>query len=204
MDALQELLQRSRQTDAVVFDVGNVLIRYDPPHIARTLLPENHRQALAEAMFTPGEWYWGRFDEGLVPDEEAAERIACRAGLPGCGGEVLHALYHFHEDRVPLPLAQALPAFRKTGKKLVALTNYNEKAFGLLRDRFDFFRCFDGVVVSGEEKLWKPMPAFYRLALERYGLTPGRTLMIDDREENTAAAAALGMQIWLYPVPDAD
>lgn len=199
-----DLARRVEHVDHVVFDVGNVLFRFDTEHIKRTFLTEQHREQLGNAMFVADhEWAWYQFDKGLWPAEEVAEKIACHAGLPGCGGEVLYAYEHYHEDRVPLPLTKDFAALKSMGKKIYALTNYGWDAFDRVYAKFDFFKELDGILVSGREKVWKPMPEIYQLMCSRFDLVPQRTLFIDDSPVNIQAAAALGWQTWLYETPDA-
>lgn len=195
----KELAARIAHVDNVVFDVGNVLFRFDTDHIRQKFLSPEYRDVLGDAMFVEDhEWSWAQFDMGLVTEEEVAENIARHAGLPHLSGEVLCAVQHFHEDREPLPLAYELPAVKAAGKKLYALTNYGGAGFDRAYAKFDFFQHFDGIVVSGKEKIWKPMPEIYRLLTDRYGLDPARTLFIDDNPNNIAAAQALGWQTWHY------
>ena len=199
----KELAARLACVDNVVFDVGNVLFRFDTEHVKQTLLPENHREQLAKAMFVADhEWAWYQFDTGLWPAEYVAEKIACHAGLPGCGGEVLYAYEHFHEDRVPLPLTEDFAALKSMGKRIFALTNYGWDAFDRVYEKFDFFKELDGIVVSGREKVWKPMPEIYELICARYNLVPERTLFIDDSPANIEGARQLGWQTWLYTPPE--
>lgn len=80
------------------------------------------------------------------------------------------------------------------GVPLFALTNFSDEFFPAFRTReaalLDRFR---DIVVSGEERLVKPDPRLYRLALDRFGLTAGDTVFIDDNPANVAGAAAVGL-----------
>ena len=79
-----------------------------------------------------------------------------------------------------------------------ALTNMEAETYPVRLDRFPFLRWFDGTVVSGREGVAKPDPEIFLLLLDRFGLTAGTTVMIDDREENLEAAGRLGMQTVLF------
>jgi 2-haloacid dehalogenase len=87
-----------------------------------------------------------------------------------------------------------LAALKKRGTRLLALTNWSQETFPIARQRFDFLTWFEGIVVSGEERLIKPDPRIYQRLLERYAVDPARALYIDDSARNVAAAQALGMQ----------
>ena len=79
------------------------------------------------------------------------------------------------------------------GTPVFALTNFSTEKWPVLCAAFDFPQKFDGVLVSGEEKLVKPDPAFFELAIQRFGLVAEQTFFIDDRLENVEAAQALNM-----------
>lgn len=189
--------KRFAEVESVVFDVGNVLLRFDPTRVAG-LLPDENRRPLMEAMFGPRH-LWAAFDLGLESNEEIARRISSAAGLADDWPWVVHVLSHFHEVMVPLPLAGELPALRAQGKRLFALTNYPEPSFSLACAAFPFLtRDLEGAVVSAREKLVKPDPAIFRLLTRRYSLTPEKTLFIDDLEANVRSAASLGFRTWHY------
>jgi 2-haloacid dehalogenase len=77
--------------------------------------------------------------------------------------------------------------------KLYALTNWSNETFPLALVTYPFLQWFDGIVVSGREKIRKPDAAFYNLLLDRYELDPSSTLFIDDNERNIRGAAACGI-----------
>lgn len=194
-----EMERRVQHADNVVFDVGNVLFSFDTDHIREKFLSPENRQKLGDAMFVSDhEWCWGQFDKGLWPDEEVAKRIADHAGLPESWREVLCAYEHFHEDRVALPLVQEIPVLKENGKKVYALTNYGKTGFDRVYEKFDFFKLFDGVVVSGREQMWKPGKEIFRLIRDRYQLDVSRTLFIDDSLPNIQTAREEGFQTWHY------
>ena len=188
--------ERLLRAECVVFDVGNVLLSFEPEKVAG-LLPEEHRAALNEAMFGP-DWRWGAFDLGAETNEEIAQSMADKVGVPGGQEEVLYALYHFPETMRPLPLYGLIPELKKMGKKIYALTNYCEPSFTFTRERFKNLQMLDGQVVSNREKVVKPDPAIFGLLIERFGIEPEKTLFIDDSLANVQSAAAIGFQTWHY------
>lgn len=188
------------QANCIIFDVGNVLLSFDPEQVAK-LLPEAHREAICHAMFDP-DWRWSAFDLGVETNEEIAQSIADAAGVPGGREMVLHAFYHFHEIMRRLPLYHLIPELKAQGKTLYALTNYGEPAFTFARDAHPNLQMLDGEVVSSREKLVKPDPALFRLIAGRFGLNPPDTLFIDDSLQNAEAARALGFRVWHYAGDD--
>ena len=85
------------------------------------------------------------------------------------------------------------------GVPLFAITNFSADFWPPFRAREnDFFRRFRDIVVSGEEKMLKPDPALYFLALDRFGLKPSQALFVDDRASNVEGALAVGMHGHLF------
>ncbi len=187
---------RLLNAETIVFDVGNVLLSFEPERVA-SLLPEQHRAALKEAMFGP-DWRWSEFDLGRKPNEQIAGEIAAAAGVPGGADMVLEALLRFPETMEPLPLYSCIEPLKKLGKRLYALTNYAEPSFSLTKERFPALQLLDGEAVSSREQVCKPEKEFYRRLTERYGIDPGRSLYIDDAEANIHAGAELGFRVWHY------
>ena len=91
-----------------------------------------------------------------------------------------------------------LRAVRETGLPCYALTNHEKETYPLRLKRYPFFGWFDGTVVSGQEGVAKPEPAIFRRLVDRFGLTPETTLMIDDAKENLETASTLGIQTALF------
>ena len=78
--------------------------------------------------------------------------------------------------------------------KIYALTNWSAETFPVAFERFEFLKWFDGIVVSGTEKMRKPTPEFYHILLDRYDVKPEEALFIDDNYRNILAAEKLGIQ----------
>jgi 2-haloacid dehalogenase len=93
---------------------------------------------------------------------------------------------------------EVLRSVRETGLPCYALTNMEAETYPLRLERFPFLSWFDGTVVSGREGMAKPEPAIFKLMLDRFGLVPETTLMIDDTEENLEAASRLGIRTILF------
>jgi 2-haloacid dehalogenase len=184
---------------AAVFDLGGVLIDWDPRYLYRKLLAdEGEVEEFLATVCTP-EWNAeqdrGRpFAEGVA---ELVERHPAHAA----------AIAAFHE-RWPEMLGGDIPGavellaeLRATGLPLYALTNWSAETFVVARERFAFLDWFDGLLVSGEERIVKPDPAIFELLLDRFGLDPASTFYVDDSEANVAAAAALGLDAVRFTGP---
>lgn len=88
------------------------------------------------------------------------------------------------------------------GIPLYALTNWSSETLPLVVNDYSFFKLFEGIVVSGEEKMAKPDPQFFKVLLERYQLNPGTSLFIDDNLDNVEAANQLGFHTIHYSSPE--
>jgi 2-haloacid dehalogenase len=88
-----------------------------------------------------------------------------------------------------------------SGYRLVGLTNWSAEKFHLTRARYDLFKLFDEIIVSGEVKIMKPERAIFELTLRRLGLRAEECLFIDDSKGNVAAAAAMGFRVIHFQSP---
>jgi 2-haloacid dehalogenase len=167
---------------AVVFDLGGVLIDWDPRYLYRKLLADEAAVEEFLATVCTPEWNTeqdrGRpFAEGVAElverhPEQAAAIAAYHERWPEMlGGDVSGAV-------------ELLAELRAAGVPLYALTNWSTETFVFARERFAFLEWFDGVLVSGEERLIKPDPAIFELLAERFGLDPRATFYVDDSAVN--------------------
>jgi 2-haloacid dehalogenase len=175
---------------AVVFDLGGVLIDWDPRHLYRTLFDDEAEMEQFLATVTTPEW--NREQDAGRPWSEAIEELARRHPEHR---ELITAYWErWHEtlgDAIE-PTVEVLDELRGTGVRLFALTNWSGETFPVARPRYPFLEWFEGIVVSGDERLIKPDPAIFEVLVERYGLEPATTLFIDDQPGNVAAARELG------------
>lgn len=180
--------------DAVVLDIGNVLLRFQPEQIIDRLTPchDERRALLHRAVFQSP--CWALLDRGAITPEEAARHMAMAARRPDIEADARTLIDKFIYALDRLPLSYALDDVKARGVRLYALTNYPLKAFEDTLERFSFFDRFDGMVVSARERLCKPEPGIYRALLSRYGLAPDRVLFADDSWDNVVGAMALGMR----------
>lgn len=177
---------------AVVFDVGNVLVRWDPRFLFSKLLPD--AEAVENFLSTVCTQEWNlEQDRGRSWSEAVAERTA----LFPEHAELIRAYDERWDETIggEIPGSVAiLEALANAGIPLYALTNFSREKFAETRTRFPFFGHFRGIVVSGEEGLVKPDRRIYALIAERYGLEPAATVFIDDSPANVVAAREFGFR----------
>jgi 2-haloacid dehalogenase len=187
-------------TKAVVFDLGGVLIDWDPRYLYRKLLADE--EAVEEFLATVCTPEWNaELDRGRPFAEGVAELVERHPAQAA-------AITAYHErwpemlgGEVPGALA-VLADLRAAGVPLYALTNWSAETFAITRGRFAFLEWFDGVVVSGQERVIKPDPRIFRLLADRFGLDPETTFYVDDSEANVAAARALGFDAVRFTGPE--
>jgi 2-haloacid dehalogenase len=175
---------------AVVFDLGGVLIDWDPRYLYRELIEDEAEMEHFLATVTTPEW--NRAQDAGRPWAEAVEELAQRHPERRDLIEAYWLRWHETLGDAIQPSVAVLDELRATGLRLFALTNWSGETFPVARPRFPFLEWFDGIVVSGDERLIKPDPAIFRVLVDRYGLEPATTLFIDDQPDNVAAARELG------------
>ena len=177
---------------AVIFDVGEVLYHWEPRLLYERLIEDDRALDAFLRDVVTTQWHV-QHDVGRPFAETSAELIALHpehAPLIRVWGE------RFADSVTPAVtgMPQIVAELDQRGVPLFALTNFSAEFWQPFHAReADLFACFRDILVSGVEKLVKPDPAIYRLALRRFGLQPAQTLFIDDRAENIAAAQALGL-----------
>jgi HAD superfamily hydrolase (TIGR01509 family) len=182
---------------AVVFDVGNVLYGWDPEGFHRRRLPDpaERQRFLADSGFYA--WH-----EELDGGRDAAEAVAdLSSRFPAYAHVIAAWSDHFGETiSGPVEGVHAIvEELDEAGVPLFAITNFSADFWAPFHNREQaFFGRFRDIVVSGAVKLLKPDPAIYQLALNRFALTPGEALFVDDREINVEGARAVGMHAHLF------
>jgi 2-haloacid dehalogenase len=184
-------------TDAVVFDIGNVLIRWDPhPAVAAAVGDEEATRFLGAADFDFAAWNHAQ-DAGRPWAE--AEREATRSH-PHWREHILGYRTHFARALLgPIPSTVAvLEELHDHGVPLFALTNWSADLFPHARERYEFLALFDDIVVSGAEGVAKPEPAIFDILARRIGHSLDRCVFVDDSPANVAAATNAGLDAILF------
>lgn len=184
----------------VVFDLGNVLVQWNPRLLYEALIPDaDELERFFDTVITHD---WIRAQDAGRPFAEGITLLAER--FPHYAAEI-RAFWERWEVMVPGAIDQTveiLAELRQRGTPLYALTNWSHETFPIARPRFPFFEWFKGIVVSGEIGLLKPDAAIYRHLLETYGLTAADCVFIDDSAANVAGAEAVGLTGLHFRSPD--
>ncbi|MEM7671027.1 MAG: HAD family phosphatase [Pseudomonadota bacterium] len=177
---------------SVIFDVGRVLIEWDPRALYRKLLPDEPAVDDFLTRICPPDWNAAQ-DLGRSWDEAVTLQIR---RFPE-HAELISAWRDRWMETVPGAIWETVELLEQlvdAGVAVYGLTNFSQEKWPETVDRFPFLRRFRDVVVSGEVGLVKPDPRIFNLLIERNSLIAGTSLFIDDSAQNISAAAALGFE----------
>ncbi len=179
--------------NTIIFDLGAVLIDWNPHHLYRKLITDDEqRQHFLDNICTSD---WNEEQDAGRSLKEGTELLVAKHPEHE---ENIRAFYSRWDEMLAGPIQGTVDVFKalkESGKyKIYALSNWSAETFEIAQQKFEFLNWFDGLVVSGLEKIRKPDPAFYQLLLDRYQVKPDEALFIDDNYRNILAAEALGIQ----------
>ncbi|MFT4096648.1 MAG: HAD family phosphatase [Rhodoblastus sp.] len=180
----------------VVFDLGNVLLRWDPRHLYRKVFSDGARMERFLSSACSHEWI-----HSIDGCHDFSEPVAARAkAFPEFAKELalfdtrwLEMLDGAMEENLAI-----MRALKAQGRPVYGLTNYPAQKFEATRAIHPFLDEFDAIVVSGREGVTKPDPRIYEILFDRAGRAPRELVFVDDIARNIAAAETLGMAGVLY------
>ena len=184
----------------VVFDIGMVLIEWDPRHLYRKVFKSEADMEWFLTHVCHPEWNLAQ-DHGRTFAEGRREATTRH---PKHAAEIAM----FDErwmDMVPGEISgtvDILETLHKRGTPLYAITNFSSEKFGATRQRFPFLNLFRDIVVSGDEKLIKPDPTIYQLLAKRNKIDLADSIFIDDSLKNVKGAEAVGMKAHHFTTPE--
>ena len=175
----------------IVFDLGNVLISFKPgEYLDKIGYTEESRNIIISDIFKSKEWEL--LDNGDITTGDAIEMISARSSLNI--GEIA-SIFNLR-TKIMYPVTRnikLLPGLKKRGFKLYFLSNFPDDIFDEIYDGYDFFRFFDGGIISSRVKASKPEIKIFNILLDKYSLKPGECIFIDDNELNIKSAQSEGM-----------
>ncbi|KHC90344.1 HAD family hydrolase [Thermotoga sp. Mc24] len=174
----------------IVFDLGGVLIDWRPSEYLLESFPEEVARVLEKEIFKHEDWKLmdrGVLSENVLWEKKKRELSELREYVERLEREVPEILRAIEENVRLLPLL-------KESFKLYALSNYGKIYFETVREKYDFFKLFDGMVISSHVGYLKPEKEIYLELIRRYGIAPEESLFIDDTPENVEVARKLGFR----------
>jgi 2-haloacid dehalogenase len=184
---------------AVVFDLGGVLLDWNPRHLYRKLFDDEAEMDRFLSEVCTMEWHHAH-DLGVPPEQTVPPLVEAHPEY----AEHIWAWPRRSEEMVAGPIDESVEILRtlkERGVPVYALTNMETWTYPDRLERYPFLRWFDGTVVSGFEGVAKPDRRIYELLLDRYGLAARTTLLVDDSPKNVAAARGVGMQAVQFESP---
>lgn len=186
------------QIHSIIFDLGNVLISWDPKRVYNQVFQNDSKKVdwfLTEVCSMD----WNENQDAGYPLEQAtADRVALFPQYE----EWIRMYYGRWEEMLGgaiEPTVEILREIKATGKyRVVALTNWSAETFPIALEKFEFLSWFEGIVVSGEEQTRKPFADIYDICLNRFELQAQNSLFIDDNARNIEAAQTMGLQTHLF------
>ena len=175
----------------IIFDFGGVLLDWNPRYLYKSYFNNDEEMEHFLADICNGEWNI-RQDAGR-PFAEAVKEL--QAKFP----EYAEAIQMYDDDwekMLKCELTESIDLLKELkfmGYGIYGLTNWSAEKIGYAFANYSFFSLFDGIVVSGVEKVVKPDRKIYEILLERYSLKPGECVFIDDNQDNVDMAKVLGI-----------
>lgn len=176
----------------LVFDLGGVVVRWDPDAIIAGVFSDPTTRAKVKAgVFEHSDWL--ELDRGTLGREQAIERAAQRTGI--ASSEIKRLLHAVPPSLVVFPdTVELLYRLRHKGHPLYCLSNMHFASIEYLERQQTFWDVFQGRVISCRLNLCKPEAGIYEHLLRTFALKPAETLFMDDVQKNLDAAAKLGIQ----------
>jgi 2-haloacid dehalogenase len=186
--------------EAVVFDLGNVLITWDRRFLYASVFDdERELERFLDEVYTLEAN--DRLDRGQTLDEFCA---ALAVAHPAYENEIFALRDRWIETIGPAldGTVEVLRELKENGVPCFALSNWNADTFLIVEERYEFLRWFDGVVLSGREGVTKPDPEIYHRLFAAYDLEPAASFFVDDSPANVEAARQVGMDAELFTGPE--
>lgn len=180
----------------IIFDIGNVLLEWNPEKLLKTYLLKNDEiQQIKEVVFESKEWC--QLDEGILETEKAYEIFLKR--LPDYLKEkAKEILYHWQEVAVRYDdMVELIKKLKERKYQIYILSNTNRQIYQYIQS-LDKGKYIDGYIISAIEKQVKPNRNIYETLLERYQLLPEECFFIDDKKENIQTAIEVGMNGFIF------
>ncbi|MEL7223066.1 MAG: HAD family phosphatase [Bacteroidota bacterium] len=182
-----------QKIETIIFDLGGVLIDWNPRYLYRQLFATEAEMEDFLRHVTTSDW-----NEEQDAGRPIAEATSLLVQQHPDKEALIRAFYDRWTEMLGGPIQGTLDILTQLKREqqydLFALTNWSAETWPIALERYGFLGWFQGVLVSGQEKMRKPTPEFYRLLETRFPLQLATSLFIDDNLRNVEAARALGLR----------
>lgn len=186
---------------AIIFDFGNVLLEWNPRYVYRRYFP-NDEAALENFLHEVNFMEWNaQQDKG----RSFADGVAELSRQFPQYADLIQAYHDNWKDSIGNHLqgtVEIMKRLKQAGYRLYGLSNWSAETFPLMRDKFDFFKLLDEIVISGEVGMIKPEPEIFQHMLERIGEPANACLFIDDAPANVEQAQKMGFATIQFHSPE--
>ena len=187
--------------NTIIFDLGGVLVDWNPEYLYKKIFDkEEEMKYFLQEICTSD---WNVQQDGGRPLAEATQLLVDQ--YPDYASQI-RAFYGRWEEMLGGVIRGTEDILRQLHQqnkhRLYALTNWSHETFPVAQERYDFLQLFEGILVSGEEKMKKPEARIYQLLLDRYQIVAEQALFIDDNRENVEGAKAVGLNAVHFSSPD--
>ncbi len=183
----------------IIFDIGNVLLRFQPHDYLSQFYNPDTVQQLMTIIFASPEWI--ELDKGTMMIEDVIGILTNR--YPQYHDEIVFVLNHWTDMMTPIEKNVKLAyQLKDKGYALYLLSNFHTEAIKTVFDKYEFFKIFDGQMISAHVHLIKPDYQLYQLLLDKYALLPQESVFIDDSPANVKASIDLGITGIVLPYLD--
>ena len=175
----------------IIFDIGNVLLSFNPMKYLEEKGLEERAEHIYKEIFLSKEWL--SLDRGTVTEKEAIEIYISRN--KDYEDDIRLVFDGWYSILTPIEeTVEILKLLKVNGYNLYYLSNFHHLAFEHILEKYDFFKLFDGGVVSYKENLLKPEKEIYEVLMERYDLNPKESIFVDDTKVNIEMAENLNIK----------
>ncbi len=183
----------NNKIDTIVFDLGGVLIDWNPEYVYLKVFNGDQKKV---------DWFlnticthkWNVAQDAGRSFQDATQLLVDQ--YPEYE-ERIRIFYDRWEDMLGGTITETVTLLDQLKKantqRLYALTNWSAESFPVALQRYDFLQHFEGIIVSGEERIIKPNPKIYKILLDRYQINPKQSIFIDDNLQNVQAAEKFGI-----------
>jgi len=184
-------MEKTMSIKNIVFDLGRVLIKFEPKEYIEQNVPEEKREDFYNGIFGSTEWLM--LDRGTLSYEDAKKIFKER--VPGADKQI-DRLFDVDLFEILQPIEENVKLLSKLKEKynLYILSNFHQPAFEHIFKKYDFFRLFDGHTVSCYYYLLKPEKEIYDTLIDKFNLIPEETVFIDDTKVNIDACEKEGIR----------
>ncbi len=172
----------------IIFDVGNVLFKYDPLHIISSILPKSNKKEFYLNELFQSE-LWQKLDRGDLTENNVVEKLSSTFKLDDRSKNEIRTLINEFPDYL-IPNKNTIEIFKILSKKfnIYILSNFQSKPFARLKKDHDFFNLSKGIILSNDVMMKKPELGIYDYLITKFRLIPSECVFIDDLTENITSA----------------